>query len=287
MAAAAKEAFQQQTAAINYAIEDAVDAVEKSLSLLILRWRSKRLTEAWASYEQALATLLAKVADVQLRDQAKAQWRLLRDNSNEVWDQIENLIEVKAEEKASAIWVEQELCATEVEVEDESCAAKAEVVVEMLAKDQVEEFRATKVELDAIEIGAKQNLVEIGGATKDEQESFATKEEQEFCATKVELEERRIAEVVVEECVNKEVLSSSGQLDPGERDQQVTAKDKLGQESGAKQDLIEIGAKQDPVEEFRATKVELEFRVAKDAEFELLRFVMAGCRAQNANSEYG
>ena len=83
------------------------------------------------------------------------------------------------------------------------------------------------------------------------------------------------------------MLSSSGQLDPGERDQQVTAKDKLGQESGAKQDLIEIGAKQDPVEEFRATKVELEFRVAKDAEFELLRFVMAGCRAQNANSEYG
>ena len=30
-----------------------------------------------------------------------------------------------------------------------------------------------------------------------------------------------------------------------------------------------------------------EIGVAKDAEFELLRFVMAGCRAQNANSEYG
>ena len=223
---------------------------------LILRWRSKRLTEACVSYEQVLATLLQKVADVEVRDQAKAQWRLLRDNSDEVWNQIENLIEVKAEEKASAIWVEQELCATEVEVEVESCAAKAEVEVEMLAKDQVEELCAAKDKL-------------------------------EFFAIKYELEERRIAEVVVEECANKEVLSSSGQLDPGERDQQVTAKDKLGQESGAKQDLIEIGAKQDPVEEFRATKVELEFRVAKDAEFELLRFVMAGCRAQNANSEYG
>ena len=256
MAAAAMEALQQQTAAIDLHIEGAVDAVEKSLSLLILRWRSKRLTEAWVSYEQALATLLAKVADVELRDQAKAQWRLLRDNSNEVWDQIEMLIEAKAEEKASAIWVEQELCATEVEVEVESCAAKAEVEVEMLAKDQVEELCAAKDKL-------------------------------EFFAIKYELEERRIAEVVVEECANKEVLSSSGQLDPGERDQQVTAKDKLGQESGAKQDLIEIGAKQDPVEEFRATKVELEFRVAKDAEFELLRFVTAGCRAQNAHSEYG
>ena len=101
MAAAAKEAFQQQTAAIDLHIEGAVDAVEKSLSLLILRWRSKRLTEAWASYEQALATLLAKVADVELRDQAKAQWRLLRDHSNEVWEQIETLIEAKAEEKVS------------------------------------------------------------------------------------------------------------------------------------------------------------------------------------------
>ena len=86
MAAAAMEALKQQTAAFDLHIEGAVDAVEKSLSLRILRWRSKRLTEAWASYEQALATLLAKVADVQLRDQAKAQWRLLRDNSNEIWD---------------------------------------------------------------------------------------------------------------------------------------------------------------------------------------------------------
>ena len=230
MAAAAKEAFQQQTAAIDLHIEGAVDAVEKSLSLLILRWRSKRLTEAWVSYEQALATLLAKVADVQLRDQAKAQWRLLRDNSNEVWDRIETLIEVKAEEKASAIWVEQELCATEVEVEDESCAAKAEVEVEMLAKDQVEELCAAKDKL-------------------------------EFFAIKDELEERRIAEVVVEECANKEVFLRSGNLDPGE----VAAE----------------------VEETRATNNELGFCAAKDAEFELLRFVTTGCRAQNANSEYG
>ena len=66
---------------------------------LILRWRSKRLTEACVSYEQVLATLLQKVADVEVRDQAKAQWRLLRDNSDEVWDQIETLIEAKAEEK--------------------------------------------------------------------------------------------------------------------------------------------------------------------------------------------
>ena len=254
MAAAAKEAFQQQTAAIDLHIEGAVDAVEKSLSLLILRWRSKRLTEAWVSYEQALATLLAKVADVELRDQAKAQWRLLRDHSNEVWEQIETLIEAKAEEKVGD---KQDLVVNGAikSLVDSGETAKAEVVVEMLAKDQVE-FCAAKDKL-------------------------------EFCAIKDELKERRIAEVVVEECANKEVLSSSGQLDPGERDRQVTAKDKLGQESGAKQDLIEIGAKQDPVEEFRATKVELEFRVAKDAEFELLRFVMAGCRAQNANSEYG
>ena len=230
MAAAAKEALQQQTAAIDLHIEGAVDAVEKSLSLLILRWRSKRLTEAWVSYEQALATLLAKVADVELRDQAKAQWRLLRDNSNEVWDRIETLIEVKAEEKASAIWVEQELCATEVEVEVESCAAKAEVEVEMLAKDQVEELCAAKDKL-------------------------------EFFAIKYELEERRIAEVVVEECANKEVFLRSGNLDPGE----VAAE----------------------VEEPRATKYELGFCAAKDAEFELLRFVTTGCRAQNANSEYG
>ena len=203
-----------------------------------------------------------------------------RQKLQEIWSKLERLFDNGAKQDLVEIGGVKPLT-------NSGETAKAEVVVEMLAKDQVEEFRATKVELDAIEIGAKQNLVEIGGATKDEQESFATKEEQEFCATKVELEERRTAEVVVEECVNKEVMSSSGQLDPGERDQQVTAKDKLGQESGAKQDLIEIGAKQDPVEEFCATKVELEFRVAKDAEFELLRFVMAGCRAQNANSEYG
>ena len=51
--------------------------------------------------------------------------------------------------------------------------------------------------------------------------------------------------VEVEGFANKEVLLSSGQLDPGERDQQVTAKDKLGQKSGAKQDLVKSGAKQD------------------------------------------
>ena len=143
----------------------------------------------------------------------------------------------------------------------------------------MEEFRANKVELEE-RLLAKAG-VEEPRVNKDEMEFCAAKDKLEFFAIKYELEERRRAEVVVEASANKEVLSSSGQLDPGERDQQVTAKDKLGQESGAKQDLIEIGAKQDPVEEFRATKVELEFRVAKDAEFELLRFVMAGC------SEYG
>ena len=229
MAAAAMEALKQQTAAFDLHIEGAVDAVEKSLSLQILRWRSKRLTEAWVSYEQALATLLAKVADVELRDQAKAQWRLLRDHSNEVWEQIETLIEDQAEEKVGD---KQDLVVNDAikPLVDSGETAKAEVVVEMLAKDQVEEFCAAKDKL-------------------------------EFCAIKDELEERRIAEVVVEECTNKEVFVRSGDLDPGE----VAAE----------------------VEEPRATKDELGFCAAKDAEFELLRFVTTGCRAQNANSEYG
>ena len=146
MAAAAEEALQQQTAAIDLHIEGAVDAVEKSLSLLILRWRSKRLTEAWVSYEQALATLLAKVADVELRDQAKAQWRLLRDHSNEVWEQIETLIEAKAEEKVSD---KQDLVVNGAikPLVDSVETAKAEVEVEMLAKDQAEEKVCDKQDL--------------------------------------------------------------------------------------------------------------------------------------------
>ena len=274
---------------------------------LILRWRSKRLTEACVSYEQVLATLLQKVADVEVRDQAKAQWRLLRDNSNEVWDQIETLIEAKAEEKVgdkqdlvvngaikplvdsgetakAEIVVEMlakdklEFCAikdeseerrkaevvvkesaTEVEVEDKSCTAKAEVVVEMLVKDQVEEFRANKVELEErllAKVGVEEPRV-----NKDEMKFCAVKDKLEFFAIKYELEERRRAEVVVEEYANKEVFLRSGNLDPGE----VAAE----------------------VEEPRATKYELGFCAAKDAEFELLRFVTTGCRAQDNNSEYG
>ena len=95
MAAAAREALQQQAAAIDLHIEGAVDAVEKSLSLRTLRTRSKRLTEAWVSYEQALTTLLPKVADAELRDQAKEQWRRHRDASDGVIEQLETLIETK------------------------------------------------------------------------------------------------------------------------------------------------------------------------------------------------
>ena len=246
MAAAAMEALKQQTAAFDLHIEGAVDAVEKSLSLLILRWRSKRLTEAWVSYEQALATLLAKVADVELRDQAKAQWRLLRDHSNEVWEQIETLIEAKAEEKVSD---KQDLVVNGAikPLADSGETAKAEVVVEMLAKNQVEEFCAAK---DKLEFCAIKEVVVKESATEVEVEDksctakaevvvemLAKDQVEKFCATKVELEKRCIAKVEVEEP--------------------------------------------------RANQDEMEFCAAKDAEFELLRFVVAGCRAQDNNSEYG
>ena len=104
---------------------------------------------------------------------------------------------------ATLIEAKAEEKASVVEVEDEICADKAEVVVvELLAKDDLE-----------------------------------------FCAIKDQVVEHCTAEVVAKESANKvevevfankEVLFSSGQLDPGERDRQVTAKDELEQEFGAK-----------------------------------------------------
>ena len=148
-----------------------------------------------------------------------------RQKLQEIWSKLERLFDNGAKQDLVEIGGVKPLT-------NSGETAKAEVVVEMLAKDQVEEFRATKVELE------------------------------KRCIAKVEVEEPRAKnEVVVEECANKEVFVRSGDLDPGE----VAAE----------------------VEEPRVTKDELGFCATKDTEFELLRFVTAGCRAQGTNSEYG
>ena len=282
MAAAAEEALQQQTAAIDLHIEGAVDAVEKSLSLLILRWRSKRLTEAWVSYEQALATLLAKVADVELRDQAKAQWRLLRDHSNEVWEQIETLIEAKAEEKVSD---KQDLVVNGAikPFVDSGETAKAEVVVEMLAKAKAEEKVGDKQDL--VKSGAKQDLVEIGGVKPLLDPGEAAEVKIEEIGAKDELEECCIAEVVVKESATE--VEDKSCTAKAEVVVEMLAKDQVEKFCATKVELEKRCIAKVEVEEPRANQDEMEFCAAKDAEFELLRFVMAGCRAQDNNGEYG
>ena len=306
MAAAAMEALKQQTAAFDLHIEGAVDAVEKSLSLLILRWRSKRLTEAWASYEQALATLLAKVADVELRDQAKAQWRLLRDHSNEVWEQIETLIEAKAEEKVSD---KQDLVVNGAikPFVDSGETAKAEVVVEMLAKAKAEEKVGDKQDLvvngaikplveeeklqeigakqDLVKSGAKQDLVEIGGVKPLLDPGEAAEVKIEEIGAKDELEECCIAEVVVKESATE--VEDKSCTAKAEVVVEMLAKDQVEKFCATKVELEKRCIAKVEVEEPRANQDEMEFCAAKDAEFELLRFVMAGCRAQDNNGEYG
>ena len=153
---------------------------------------------------------------------------------------------------------------------------------------------------DELECGAAKDDFWQGGGAREPGEGdreIGVKVVREVCAKKVELG-FAAKDVLKEFCIpksNYEVefasrskVFSSGGLDPGEDaansvdEKQVDVEDVLGF----------CAAEDDP--EFGATKDEIQYCDAKDAEFELqrfanerLRFVTAGCRALGTNSEYG
>ena len=275
--------LRQQAVMLVAAIEEAEDVVAKNEGWHSLVRRRSNLEAAWASYEKAFYPHI-RVADEEACAAASKSRCILRDSSDEALDLLETLIEAKAEEEAS-----------DVEVEDEICAAKAEVVVKWAANKVDVESCADK---DAKELlcrgeadaGEAVEVVEEY-ADKVELGFCAAKDQLKLCAIKDELGKRRIGEVVVEEC-NSKMLLRSGDLDPGEgaglgmevKQSRLKVKQHLAGMVCGKFEVEEPRIAKDGLK-FCATK-DVEFEM-QDVEFEVQRFVTAGCRAQGTNSEYG
>ena len=135
--------------------------------------------------------------------------------------------------------------------------------------------------------GAKQDLVEIGGVKPLLDPGEAAEVKIEEIGAKDELEECCIAEVVVKESATEVEVEDESCTAKAEVVVEMLAKDQVEKFCATKVELEKRCIAKVEVEEPRANKDEMEFCAAKDAEFELLRFVVAGCRAQDNNSEYG
>ena len=187
-----------------------------------LSWQTIALESALGDVADALATnkgmhcLVRRRVDQQAADAnacaaAEKVRRVLKDSSDEALDLLVTLIEAKVEENASI-----------VEVEDEICAAEAEVVVEMLAKelvyDSCAKFVVERIRTAEVEVGICDVEVEA-----------------EWIAINPLVDPGEQAVKVVVECTNKDEVLLSGGLDPGEGVCQISTKDKLEQEFGAKE----------------------------------------------------
>ena len=308
MVASAKDSLAYMAIDIRGAVDDALLAVEDQQSLRLSRKCKTALDLAWKQYQTSHTLYVTKEKDEALEKDAFVQRRQHKKafdaalaGLEEYIESLEGepveegladetalvlatLIEAKAEEKASV-----------VEVEDEICAAKAEVVVKWAANKVDVESCADK---DAKELlcrgeGDAGEAVEVVEEYADKVELgfCAAKDQLKLCAIKDELGKRRIGEVVVEEC-NSKMLLRSGDLDPGEgaglgmevKQSRLKVKQHLAGMVCGKFEVEEPRIAKDGLK-FCATK-DVEFEM-QDVEFEVQRFVTAGCRAQGTNSEYG
>ena len=267
MEAAVVESLSWQTIALESALGDAADALATKKGMHCLVRRRADLEAAVTKYEEVFISH-QQAADANGCAAAEKVRRILRDSSDEALDLLETLIEEKVKEKASII-----------EVEDEICGAKAEVVTEMVAMELVDDFCA-----EVVVEGIRTAEVEVGICTAEV--------EAEWIAIKPLVDPGEQAVKVVVQCINKDEVLLSGGLDPGEEAG-------LGMEVKqsrlkVKQHLAGMVCGKFEVEEPRIAKDGLKFCATKDVEFEMQdvefevqRFVTAGCRAQGTNSEYG
>ena len=143
--AAAKESLCWQTIALESALGDAADALATKKGMHCLVRRRADLEAAMTKYEEVFICH-QQAADANACAAAEKVRRILKDSSDEALDLLVTLIEAKVEENASI-----------VEVEDEICAAEAEVVVEMLAKELVDDscakFVVKRIRTAEVEVG--------------------------------------------------------------------------------------------------------------------------------------
>ena len=122
-----EENLSWQTIALESALGDVADALATNKGMHCLIRRRVDLEAAMTKYEEVFICH-QQAADANACAAAEKVRRILKDSSDEALDLLVTLIEAKVEENASI-----------VEVEDEICAAEAEVVVEMLAKELVDD----------------------------------------------------------------------------------------------------------------------------------------------------
>ena len=236
MEAAAKENLSWQTIALESALGDVADALATNKGMHCLVRRRVDLEAAMTKYEEVFICH-QQAADANACAAAEKVRRVLKDSSDEALDLLVTLIEAKVEENASI-----------VEVEDEICAAEAEVVVEMLAKELVDDscakFVVERIRTAEVEVGICDVEVEA-----------------EWIAINPLVDPGEQAVKVVVECTNKDEVLLSGGLDPGEGVCHISTKDKLEQEFGAKEWVVANEALNDgevsviEMEEFRIAKV--------------------------------
>jgi len=275
------EELQRQTVMLVSAIKDVLDAVSKNKGRHCLVRRKTNLEAALESYERASVSL-QQVADPDACEAATKDRRVLVDSSDDALDQIETLIEEKAEEKVGA---------TEVRLQ-------GDMLVEFGIKE-VEEPRIDK-------------LVVEESANKVELEFFAAEVEVErFDVSEVE-DEIRTAEVQAEWMAIKPLEDPGEQAVKSVEEMQVDieVKQKLGGVFRGTFEVEETRINKDGLE-FRATEEELEFRAIRNKlqelrilesnhedefgdefelqvpEFGVLRFLGWVSRSLTLNSEYG
>ena len=205
-----EENLSWQTIALESALGDVADALATNKGMHCLVRRRADLEAAMTKYEEVFICH-QQAADANACAAAEKVRRVLKDSSDEALDLLVTLIEAKVEENTNI-----------VEVEDEICAAEAEVVVEMLAKELVDDscakFVVERIRTAEVEVGICDVEVEA-----------------EWIAIKPLVDPGEQAVKVVVECTNKDEVLLSGGLDPGEGVRQISTKDKLEQEFGAKE----------------------------------------------------
>ena len=308
MEAAAMEGLRQQAVAMNSAVEEAKDAVARDQSLRILGRRRAELDEAYDSYQLAFQCY-RRVADRGSCSfsTALAARHLILGFWDKAMDELEARMEVKEEENVGAEQEEEEFSADEDDVEDRAIRSHdvdqaAEVEVGCAKTDEAFQSGARDPgeggQIDAndeLECGAAKDDFWQGGGALDPGEGDCE------IGAKVKVEKIDVYKVRAEEFANLEVLRA-GQLDPGE------VRGSWKEVPWLNVEVQQFGVEEPRIDkdglEYRDIQDELEFRDAKkelqelripesnheeelNVEFEPLRFVKAGCRAQGTNSEYG
>ena len=306
------EGLRQQAVAMNSAVEEAKDAVARDQSLRILGRRRAELDEAYDSYQLAFQCY-RRVADRGSCSfsTALAARHLILGFWDKAMDELEARMEVMEEENVAA---EQE---EDKEVEEPRID---QVEVEVAARDDVlqgggaiEPGEGDQSDAkDELECGAAKDDFWQGGRALDPGEGDCeigakdgsqmadneSLESVEAAKVKVKVERIDVYNVRAEEFATLEVLRA-GQLDPGEvRGNWKEARwlvqqfeveepriDKDGLEYRDIQDELEFSGAKKELQELRIPESNYEEEL--NVEFEPLRFVKAGCRAQGTNSEYG